>query len=108
MSKKYGEKIDIWSLGIMIIEMIDGEPPYSDKTPKSTLKLIATNGRPEIKNTHKLSKHLKDFIECCLKVKEEQRASACELLEHPFLKDSNEVRALVPLVKATKLMMNLN
>jgi serine/threonine protein kinase len=31
--RKYSETVDIWALGIMCREMIEGEPPYMDFPP---------------------------------------------------------------------------
>ncbi|SGZ37879.1 uncharacterized protein HGUI_00079 [Hanseniaspora guilliermondii] len=102
--QNYDQKIDIWSLGIMIIEMVDGEPPYMNETPLRALYLIAKNGTPDFQTKDGLCEVGKDFMYKCLTYDPQDRPSADELLTHRFITDINsDGSIIVPLVKLTKM-----
>jgi len=97
--KEYGSKVDIWSLGIMAIEMIESEPPYLNEEPLKALYLIATHGTPRLKKPEKLSKDLKQFLSVCLCVDVKSRATAAELMDYPFMLGGCPLSSLAQLLQ---------
>lgn len=82
---EYGIKVDIWSLGIMLMELVEGEPPYMDYPPLRALFLITTKGIPPLKEDKNWSSEFLDFYDKCLQKEAENRPDADTLLNHPFL-----------------------
>jgi hypothetical protein len=94
----YGTKVDIWSLGIMLMEMIEGEPPYLEYPPLRALFLITTKGIPPIQKPDLFSPELIDFYDKCLEKDVDKRPGADELLEHGFLRFACEHAHFAPVI----------
>jgi len=98
----YGTKVDIWSLGIMVIEMAEGEPPYMEFPPLRALFLITTKGIPDLKEPEKWSDEFKEFLKQCIVKDPAQRPSGKQLLNHPFLKKACPTSGFIQAVREAK------
>ncbi|KAF7280262.1 serine/threonine-protein kinase PAK mbt [Rhynchophorus ferrugineus] len=98
----YGPEVDIWSLGIMVIEMVDGEPPFFNEPPLQAMRRIREMPPPKLKNAHRVSPRLQSFLDRMLVRDPTQRATAQELLSHPFLRQAGPPALLVPLMRGSK------
>lgn len=47
-------QVDIWSLGIMVMEMIDTEPPFFNEPPLMAMKKIRDQEPPTLKSPDKV------------------------------------------------------
>uniref|UniRef100_A0A8C6ADX7 non-specific serine/threonine protein kinase n=2 Tax=Odontoceti TaxID=9722 RepID=A0A8C6ADX7_MONMO len=89
---------DIWSLGITAIEMAEGKPPYADIHPMRAIFMIPTNPPPTFRKPELWSDSFMDFVKQCLIKSPEQRATATQLLQHPFVKSAKGVSILRDLI----------
>jgi len=81
----YDCKVDIWALGIVAIELAEGEPPYFQESPFRAQLAIVTNEGPRFKEPGKWSAGFVDLLTCCLRKDPASRLTASELLGHPAL-----------------------
>ncbi|XP_032942429.1 serine/threonine-protein kinase pak-1-like [Catharus ustulatus] len=77
----YGPKVDIWSFGIVGIEMVEREVPRKTQTPVWAQHLTAKGQTPQLQQPKLYSPLLREFLSCCLQTDEAQRWSAKQLLQ---------------------------
>lgn len=81
LEEKYGTAIDIWSLGIMLIEMIDRRPPFNYYTEDSTIKALQTGAKIVMKNVAKIEVSGIKLVDRCIERNFSRRITASEILD---------------------------
>uniref|UniRef100_H2Y4H5 non-specific serine/threonine protein kinase n=1 Tax=Ciona savignyi TaxID=51511 RepID=H2Y4H5_CIOSA len=92
----YGPEVDIWSLGIMIMEMVDKEPPYFDEAPLHAMRRIRDMPPPKLKHPHKVNPPPHSHLQILVR-DPSTRSTASELLQHPFLRKSSPHKSIGPI-----------
>ena len=86
-SEEINEKCDIWSLGVIMHQLIYKTRPVDVQGGQYKLNLSNQRGKYEV---------LDDLIERCLKVDPQERISTAELRRHPFISFSPSFTKSLP------------
>ncbi|KAI8079983.1 kinase-like domain-containing protein [Halteromyces radiatus] len=79
----YNAKVDIWSLGCTVIEMLTGKHPWLDMNMLAALYSLGRFEAPPIPEG--IHENAKSFLKQCFTINPEERPTAADLLVHPFV-----------------------
>ena len=82
----YSYKADIWSIGVILFEMLNGQTPFHAKNRAEFEGKVAAsnyNLKDEIKDSLTLETIL--FLSQCLQYNEQERKEVTDLMQHPYI-----------------------
>lgn len=81
----YSYNADVWSLGITLIEMNDGNPPFSRIDAVRAMFIAQRRPAPKFMRPKRVSREMIDFLATLMVKDKEARPDATEALNHSFI-----------------------
>ena len=107
LRRNYNHKCDIWSVGVILYILLCGYPPFNGQTDKKIIEAVLsgeyTLDEPE---WHEVSDAAKDLVQGMLQNDPEQRISALDALNHPWIQENANIDSVSSEV-ATRTLRNL-
>lgn len=89
MGREYTNRCDIWSLGVIMYQLLYKTLPFKARNESDLLKFILSN-KFKLPEGCKISEPLNDLLSKMLVVDPKKRISWQELFNHPFLDDNSD------------------
>ncbi|XP_076935134.1 calcium-dependent protein kinase 33-like [Bidens hawaiensis] len=85
----YGEKIDIWSAGVILYMLLTGVPPFNGENDRAIFSTVV-EATPDIERCPwpLISKNAKSLVKAMLSLEPEKRPTAYAVLNDQWLKDN--------------------
>ena len=112
IKRKYDEKCDLWSIGVILYILLTGRPPFDGNDDEEILENVKKGVYDKWAYPFPLlSPHAKDLIYKLLQYDPKKRLSAEEALEHPWFKTAEFKKKdkvnTIPLELAKELIHNM-
>jgi len=107
--KKYDQRADMWSVGVILYILLGGYPPFIENTQRELFRKIK-RGDYEFHDEYwgTVSKEARDLIGSLLTVKPSERLDAEQALENPWIRDDADSLAKKGLDKNLESLRKFN